>query len=119
LTDVTEWDALLETAIRRGYLWQVFRTDRHGPEFLAGVRHHSAGADVIVLSGADIAHAYRLPDDADVFTPDRVYWWYAASPVWTLRALLTLPAPGDHDAPRTLHPAPPGAGIPVTARRTT
>lgn len=119
MADVTEWDALLATAIERGYLWQVFRTDRHGTEVLAGVRHHSASADVIVLPGADVAHAYRLPAgaDTDVFTPARVYWWYGASPVWTLRALLTLPAPDDPGAPRTLHPAPPGAGIPVTARR--
>ena len=105
----------------RGYRWQMFHTDRNGPELLAGVRHHSACTDVIVLSGADVAHAYRLPadPDTDVFAPARVHWWYAASPVWTLRALLTLPAPGDPGAPRTLHPAPPGAGIPVTVRRTT
>jgi hypothetical protein len=111
---VTDWDALLEEAAARGYLWHLFRTDRHGPEVLAGVFQHHGSADVIVFSGAEHAHAYRLPTgrDTDVFTPSRVYWWYAASPVWTLRALLTLPAPGAQDAPRTLHPAPPGAGVP-------
>jgi hypothetical protein len=112
--DVTEWDALLEAAATRGYLWHMFRTDRHGPEVLTGVFQHHASADVIVFSGAEHAHAYRLPTDGDtdVFTPARVYWWYAASPVWTLRALLALPAPGKRGAPGTLLPAPPGAGVP-------
>ena len=112
--DVTEWDALLEAAATRGYLWHMFRTDRHGPEVLAGVFQRHGSADVIVFSCAEHAHAYRLPTDrdTDVFTPSRVYWWYAASPVWTLRALLTLPAPGERGAPGTLLPPPPGAGVP-------
>jgi hypothetical protein len=69
---------------------------------------------VFVFSGAEHAHAYRLPTraDIDVFTPVRVYWWYGASPVWTLRALLTLPEPGQPDAPDMLIPAPSGLGIP-------
>jgi hypothetical protein len=60
------------------------------------------------------AHAYRMPTGrhADVFAPTRVYWWYGASPVWTLRAVLTLPEPGGPEAPNTLTPVPPGLGIP-------
>jgi hypothetical protein len=108
---VTELEALLETAGRRGYLWHLFRIDRHGPEILAGVFQHPECADVFVLSGAEHAHAYRVPTraDTDVFAPTQVYWWYGASPVWTLRALLTLPEPGQPDM---LTPAPPGLGIP-------
>lgn len=94
---VTEWDVLLEMAAERGYLWHRFRTERYGPDAFAGVRRHRDHADVIVFSSAEHAHAYRLPTgaDTDVFAPDRVYWWYAASPVWTLRALLSLPEPDE------------------------
>lgn len=114
MTDVTEWDALLDTAAGRGFLWHMFRVDRHGPEVLAGTFQHLGCADVVVFTGAEHAHAYRVPTgtDTDVFAPVRVYWWYAASPVWTLRGLLTLAAPGDPDAPGRLVPAPPGAGVP-------
>jgi len=93
--DVTELDALLERAGKRGYMWHMFRADRHGPEVLAGVFQRPGCADVFVLSGGDHAHAYRLPTgaDTDVFAPRTVYWWYAQNPVWTLRALLTLPKP--------------------------
>jgi len=111
---VTELDGLLETVGKRGYLWHMFRADQHGPEVLAGVLQHGGCADVFVFSGGDHAHAYRAPTGrhADVFAPIQVYWWYRASPVWTLRALLTLPAPGDPDAPDTLTPVPPGLGVP-------
>jgi hypothetical protein len=109
--DVTELDALLETAGRRGYLWHMFRTDRHGPEVLAGVCRHDGCADVFVLLDTEHARAYRTPTgpDIDLFAPTLVFWWYGASPVWTLRALLTLPAPG---AAGALVPAPAGLGIP-------
>jgi hypothetical protein len=108
---MTELDALLETAGKRGYLWHMFRTDQYGPEVLAGVCRHDGCVDVFVLSDTEHARAYRLPteQDTDVFAPTWVHWWYAANPVWTLRALLTLPTP---DAPGTLYPAPPGLGIP-------
>lgn len=108
---MTELDALLEMAGRRGYLWHMFRTDRHGPEVLAGVCQHQHCADVFVLFGADSARAYRMPTgpDTDLFAPTGVYWWYGASPVWTLRALLTLPPPDDLG---TLVRPPPGLGVP-------
>lgn len=121
---VTELDVLLETAGERGYMWHMFRADRHGPEVLAGVFQHAKCADVFVFSGESYAHAYRLPtgDETDVFSPAHVYWWYGASPVWTLRALLTLRAPGHPDAPEMLTPAPsnlgiPGDRVPVRMRR--
>jgi hypothetical protein len=92
----------------------MFRADHHGPDVLAGVFRWSAATDVIVLTGAEHAHAYRMPagPGLDEFAPRAVFWWYRASPVWTLRALLTLPAPGLPGAPATLGPAPPGAGVP-------
>jgi hypothetical protein len=77
MADVTEWNALLETAAGRGYLWHMFRTDRDGPEVLAGTFRHPGCADVVVIAGAEHAHAYRLPAgaDTDVFAPAHVYWW--------------------------------------------
>lgn len=121
---MTELDALLSEAGRRGFMWHMFRTDQHGPEVLAGVFQHSGCADVFVLTGEDHAHAYRLPTavDTDVFAPGRVVWWYVASPVWTLRALLTLARPPDSHRPDLLTPPPPGFGVagervPVRLRR--
>ena len=95
---LTELDVLLAKARNIGFKLHRF----HG-EILAGVFHYAECADVFVLSGAEHAYAYRVPTgvDTDVFAPARVYWWYAACPVWTLRALLTLPEPD-------LIPAPPG-----------
>lgn len=111
---VDELDALLEEAARRGYLWHMFRTNRHGPEVVAAVFQWPGCADVFVLNDEDYAHAYRTPTgpQSDVFAPREVLWWYGGSPVWTLRALLTLPAPGSSDAPTVLAPAPPGSGVP-------
>lgn len=121
---VTELDALLEKVGKVGFMMHMFRVDQHGPGVLAGVFQHAGCADVFVLSSGEYAHAYRLPTGAgtDVFTPTRVYWWYAASPVWTLRALLTLPRPSHPDAPVMLVPMPPGLGVsgdrrPVRLRR--
>ena len=112
VASVTELDALLAKAGKLGFMLHMFRTDRHGPEVLAGVFQRSGYADVFVFSSDE--YAYRLPADADtdVFTPTHVFWWYGASPVWTLRALLTLPEPGRPDAPDTLIAAPSGLGIP-------
>lgn len=105
-------------------MWHMVRDNRHGPDVLAGVFQHSACADVLVLTGEKHAHAYRLPTraDTDVFTPEHVYWWYGATPVWTLRALPTLARPDRPDAPKALTPAPPGLGVrgnrvPVRMRR--
>jgi hypothetical protein len=89
---VTELDALLEIAADRGYL---LHTGRHSSEIVAGVFQHHDCADVFVFAGEEHAYAYRLPTnaDTDVFAPSEVYWWYEASPVWTVRALLALSAP--------------------------
>jgi hypothetical protein len=108
-----ELDVLLEEAGKQGYLWYLFRTDHHGPEVLAGVLQRLGCADVLVLSGVEHAHAYRVltGPDTDVFAPRDVLWWYGANPVWTLRGLLTLPEPGHPEAPTTLTPAPPGSGV--------
>jgi hypothetical protein len=114
LAGTDELDALLGEAGRRGFLVHMFRVDRRGPEVVASVFNWGGCSDVFVLSGTDHAQAYRMPTGpaADVFAPDHVVWWYRSSPVWTLRALLTLPEPGQPGAPVALSPAPPGLGVP-------
>lgn len=128
--DVNELDALIEEAGRRGYMWHQFRTDRHGPEVLAGVFRWGRCVDVVVLTDEKGSHAYRTPTAAaiDVFAPSHVHWWYGridnavrlpdsmvlpgVSMVWVLRALLTLPDPEEPGGLPRLVPAPPGTGIP-------
>jgi hypothetical protein len=139
--DVNELDALIEKAAKRGYLWHRFRDDDVGPEILAGVYQWGACADVMVLADEKGSHAYRVPviPAVDVFAPSHVHWWYGRSDdavrlprpglvlpgvnrVWILRALLTLPNPGELGGLLPLVPAPPGTGIsgdrvPVRMRR--
>lgn len=109
-------DALVEEAGRRGYLWHLFRVDRHGPEVLAGVLRWPTCADVVVLIDDDASHAYRTPAVEDVFAPAWVHWFYGLSAevgmAWVLRALLTLPGPGEPGGLPALVPAPAGIGVP-------
>lgn len=113
-----ELDVLMETIGKRGFLFHAFRGDRHGPELFAAVRDFGGCADVVILVDEDHACAYRTPTgpDIDPFNPSQIYWSYAASPIWTLRALLTLAPPGHPDAPSGITDVPSGLGIPATDR---
>lgn len=84
---VTELEALIEVAGKRGYTWHMFRMDRNGPDVLAGVHRWRDCADVLVLLDDATTHAYRVPlDSIDLFSPRHVVWWYGCiSMVWTLR----------------------------------
>jgi hypothetical protein len=113
---VDEIDALVDKAGRRGYLWHLFRVDRHGPEVLAGVLRWPTCADVVVLVDDQASHAYRLPAGGDEFAPEWVHWFYGLSAevgmAWVLRALLTLPRPDEPGGlPRVVR-APRGIGVP-------
>jgi hypothetical protein len=114
----TELDALLAELARRRYLMHSFSSDRFGPEILAGIHRWDYCADVVVVNDEHQAIAYRVPiaPAVDPFAPEHVYWWYSASAVWTLRALFTLAAPDEPDAPTYLIEAPPGCGVPATHR---
>lgn len=121
---MTELDVLLEKVGRLGYMMHMFRGDQHGPDVLAAVYQWETCADVLVLYDGQRAHAYRTTSgsDVDVLAPSHIWWWYGGCAVWTLRALLTLPAPGDPGAPVSVVPAPPGSGVvgervPVRMRR--
>ena len=112
---VNEVDTLVDEAGRRGYLWHLFRVDRHGPEVLAGVLRWPTCADVVVLTDDHGSHAYRTPAVADVFAPQWVHWFYGLSAevgmVWVLRALLTLPRPDEPGGLPELVRAPAGVGV--------
>lgn len=72
--DMNELDVLIEQAGKRGYLWHLFRVDKHGPEVLAGVFQWKECADVIVLTDDQDTHAYRTPTPvADLFAPPYVH----------------------------------------------
>lgn len=81
------------------------------PELIASMFKYldSAVADVLLLRSRSNATAYRVPavDGASVFNPERVMYQYHATALWTLRALLSLPAPGKPGAPIGFeHPMP-------------
>jgi hypothetical protein len=109
-----ELAALIELIGKRGFMLHSFQGDQHGPDVLAAVCEHAAAADIVIIFDEHRACAYRTPTGptADIFAPSHVFWYYASSSIWTLRALLTLAAPGHPDAPADLTPAPPGLGIP-------
>jgi len=115
---MTELDALLAEAGRRGFMWHQFRVDQHGPAVLAGLYRWPTCADVVVLIDENTSHAYRMPVDgtADVFAPSHVHWGYyqteKVSAVWVLRALLTIPRPDEPGGLPPLTPAPPGTRVP-------
>jgi hypothetical protein len=115
---VDELDVLLERLGKRGYLFHAFRNDQHGPEVLAAVLDVGGTADVLILFDEDHAVAYRTPTGpgVDTFAPTHIYWWYASSAVWTLRAVLTLAPPGHPDAAGVLLDAPPDLGLPAAGR---
>ncbi len=68
---------------------------------MAAMFKHQTCADVFILRSEHQATAYRVPtlDDTGVFNPQNVTYQYHANPLWTLRAILALPAPGHPDAP--------------------
>lgn len=112
-----EVDALLETAGRRGFAIHELRNDDHGLEALAAVLEFGTCADVVILIDEGHACAYRTPTAAgiDPLSPTKVLWSYTACPVWTLRALLTLPPPGHPDAPAELVDMPGDATYSVSS----
>ena len=109
-----ELAALIKLIGTNGFMLHSFQGDRHGPDVLAAVRDYGGSSDVVIMFDEDRACAYRTPSGPgiDVFGPSQVYWSYASSAVWTLRAMLTLDPPGRPDAPRDLTPAPNGLGVP-------
>ncbi|SFW90686.1 hypothetical protein [Amycolatopsis australiensis] len=118
-------EQLLEELRRRKWVLHLFG-GREAPELYAAVHEWPTCADVIILRDEHRASAYRVPTfpGTDVFAPRVVTWQYHATPVWTLRAVLTLAEPGTPGAPlQALRPQPechipPGLRRDVTIRPT-
>ena len=101
-------EELLEELRRRKWVLHLFG-GREAPEIYAAVHTWPTCADVIILRDEHRASAYRVPlfPGTDVFSPRVVTWQYHATPVWTLRAVLTLAEPGTPGAPlQALRPQP-------------
>ncbi|ASU80020.1 hypothetical protein CDG81_19090 [Actinopolyspora erythraea] len=85
--------------------WTLIRWGpEDGPCLMAAMFKWQACADVLILRDEHQATGYRVPtmDDSGVFNPDRVSYQYHASPLWTLRAILGLPEPGQPGSPMAL-----------------
>ncbi|MEV6879803.1 hypothetical protein [Amycolatopsis sp. NPDC051128] len=116
-SDGPDLEELLDGLRHRKWVLQLFG-GREAPEVYAAVHQWPTCADVIILRDEHRASAYRAPafPGTDVFSPRVVTWQYHATPVWTLRAVLTLAEPGTPGAPlQALRPQP-GCGIPPELR---
>jgi hypothetical protein len=104
---ITELDGLMMLLVRMEFRLQTVRAGRHGPTVLAAVREWAGIADVLIMLDEASAIAFRTPtgSDTDAFNPTHVMWSYSSHPLWTLRALLTLPLPTHQDAPTALREA--------------
>lgn len=108
--------------MRRSHQWAFHYFGRDGyraPDVMACVREWREAWDVVLLREGQPSVAYRVPitDGVDIFAPDAVTWAYGADrPEWTLRAVLTVPDPGDDSAHHRMTP-PAACGIPADMRR--
>ncbi|MEA5358750.1 hypothetical protein VA596_04320 [Amycolatopsis sp., V23-08] len=110
-------DLLTELRRRKWTLYLFGRPD--SPDLYAATCRWLTYTDVLIIRDEHHATAYRTPTfpDTDVFRPSVVSWQYGADPLWTLRAVLTIGAPGQADAPfQVLAPAP-DAGVPLEMGR--
>lgn len=118
--DDLEFDLLVEQLGKQRFVNHEMGLAHDGrPNVLGFVRDWGSGiADVVVIVDEAHACAWRtaIGPDVDVFAPDRVSWSYAHTPVWTLRALLTMPPPGHPAEPFQPMPLPTGCKIPEGAR---
>lgn len=115
---VLEIDELLVELRRRH--WTLVRWgDEKDPALLAAVLKWDTCVDVLIMRNSEQATAYRVPATSDdVFNPEVVSYQYHASPLWTLRAILALPAPGRIGAPyRIERPKYPECFIPENLPR--
>lgn len=99
--DVLELRDLLSELRRRGWtliLWGP----RTSPSFMGAMFQWRDCADVLLVRNNHQATGYRVPTppgDDEVFNPNVVLYQYHQSPLWTLRAMLSLPRPGTPGAP--------------------
>lgn len=109
----------LFTELRRRK-WTLYLFGRPAaPDLYAATFRWPTCTDVLIIRDEHRATAYRTPSfpGSDVFRPSVVSWQYGAEPLWALRAVLTISAPGQADAPfQVLAPAP-DSGVPLEMGR--
>jgi hypothetical protein len=109
--DSTLLDEWLDELRRRRWTFTYFPR-RDQPMMVTAIFWHRVPVvDVVALFRADdTALAYRAPvpaDQEDPFAAPHVTWVFAGEPVWAVRGVLALPAPGARGEPFYLQPAPP------------
>ncbi|MQA09334.1 MAG: hypothetical protein GEU98_12445 [Pseudonocardiaceae bacterium] len=85
--------------------WTLVRWgEAKAPTLLAAILRWNTCSDVLILRSENDATAFRAPawPDSNVFSPRKVSYQYHANALWTLRAILSLPAPGSAEAPRLI-----------------
>ncbi|AIG78414.1 Hypothetical protein AJAP_27845 [Amycolatopsis japonica] len=112
-------DLLNEMRARR---WTVHTFGpENAPELVCAAIHWGDRcSDVLILRSENQATAFRsvrVGVREDLFAPNQVLWQYHGRPEWTVRAVLTIPAPGDHGAPSGLETAHPLCRVPVELRQ--
>jgi hypothetical protein len=75
----------------RGFRFIDPRDEKGDVVALVGVRAHDDVIDVVRLHGEDHVVASRLPDDADVLAPEKVYWQRTGPAREVLGKMLALP----------------------------
>ncbi|RZS37898.1 hypothetical protein EV193_105458 [Herbihabitans rhizosphaerae] len=114
-----ELDDLLSELRRRH--WTLIRWGpQDAPYLVAAIFKWQMCADVLILRGETAATAYRVPtlDDAEIFSPTGVSYQYHHSPLWALRSILSLPAPGAPGAPVGMEtPKQPECSVPENLPR--
>jgi hypothetical protein len=115
-----EFEFLVELLGRQRFVNHEMGLAHDGrPNILGFVRVWSNGvADVVVIFDETAACAWRTVAgrNGDVFAPEVVSWSYAHNPVWTLRAVLSLPPPGHPDEPVAVMSLPAGCTVAAGAR---
>ncbi|MEO6089250.1 MAG: hypothetical protein ABIQ18_39675 [Umezawaea sp.] len=107
--DVDAWIGLLTN---KGWT-HYYLPNREAPIAVASTFWHAGYVDVIQLFDRADAFAYRAPMERwagpglHEFSPAAVVWTYGGDPNWTIRMAITLPPPGDRQAPTTPEPPPP------------
>lgn len=100
---VLDLDDLL-TELRRRH-WTLLRWgDAKAPYLVAAIYQWDTCTDVLVLRSEHDATAFRglTWPESNVFAPEKVSYQYHACAVWTLRAILALPAPGSLGCPASI-----------------
>jgi hypothetical protein len=114
-------DDALDEIRQRKWTMHYFGKDARRPELIAATHRwpRRGCADVLILRSEQDATAYRvlLEQADDPLEPEVIVYFYQQSAIWTLRAILALPAPGHQDAPRCRMTPPLSCFIPPELER--